>query len=138
MAMFSNHVNQLVASLNSAANSYQQYFLQFVRELAREQGLAAACNRQLAVEKFLEDCAKQVQVQVPLFGDPDSDNCDSGMPKIFSTAAQLAACERAMAPVDADGVLRDVCAPIFALTGDASLLGETVPPPVIIEPIQPP
>jgi hypothetical protein len=135
--MFSNHVNQLVSSVNSAANSYQQYFLQFVRELARVQGLAAACNRQLAVEEFLEDCAKRVAVQVPLLGDPDSDNCDTGPSTFFAPVAQRAACERAMAPVDADGVLRDVCAPIFALTGDASLLGETVPP-VIIEPIQPP
>jgi hypothetical protein len=135
--MFSNHANQLAASVNSAANSYQQYFPQFVRKLARDQGLAAACNRQLAVEKFLEDCATQVEVQVPLLGDPDSDNCDAGPSAFFAPVAQRAACERAMAPVDADGVLRDVCAPIFALTGDASLLGETVPP-VIIEPIQPP
>jgi hypothetical protein len=137
MGMFSNHVNQLVSSVNSAANSYKQYFLQFVHERAREKGLAAACNRQLTVEKFLEDCAKRVAVQVPLLGDPDSDNCDTGPSTFFAPVAQRAACERAMAPVDADGVLRDVCAPIFALTGDASLLGETVPP-VIIEPIQSP
>jgi hypothetical protein len=135
--MFSSHVSQLVASVNRAANSYQQYFPQFVRKLAREQGLAAACNRQLAVEKFLEDCAKLVEVQVPLLGDPNSDNCDTGPSTFFAPVAQRAACERSMAPVDADGVLRDVCAPIFALIGDASLLGETVPP-VIIEPILPP
>jgi hypothetical protein len=135
--MFSSHVKQLVSSVNSAANSYQQYFLQFVRELARKQGLAAACNRQLVVEMFLEDCAKLVGVQVPLLGDPNSDNCDTNPSTSFAPVAQRAACERAMAPVDADGVLRDVCAPIFALTGDASLLGETVPP-IIIEAIQPP
>jgi hypothetical protein len=135
--MFSNHVSQLVSSVNSAANSYQQYFLQFVRELARKQGLAAACNRELAVEMFLENCAKLVGVQVPLLGDPNSDNCDTNQSTFFAPVAQRAACERAMAPVDADGVLRDVCAPIFSLTGDASLLGETVPP-IIIEAIQPP
>jgi hypothetical protein len=135
--MFSNHVSQLVSSVNSAANSYQQYFLQFVRELARKQGLAAACNRELAVEMFLENCAKLVGVQVPLLGDPNSDNCDTNQSTFFAPVAQRAACERAMAPVDADGVLRDVCAPLFSLTGDASLLGETVPP-IIIEAIQPP
>ena len=137
MGMFSDHVNKLAASVNSAANSYQLYFPQFVRKLAREQGLAAACNRQLAIEKFLEDCATQVAVQVPLLGDPDSDNCDTGPSTFFPPVVQRAACERAMAPVDADGVLRDVCAPLVALTVNTSLLGETVPP-VIIEPIQPP
>jgi hypothetical protein len=135
--MFSSHVNQLVSSVNSAANSYQLYFPQFVRKLARDKGLAAACNRQVAVEEFLEDCAKLVGVQVPLSGEPDSDNCDTNPSTLFPPVAQRAACERAMAPVDADGVLRDVCAPFFALTGDASLLGETVPP-IIIEAIQPP
>jgi hypothetical protein len=126
--MFSNHVSQLLASVNSAANSYQQYFPQLVRKLAREQGLAAACNRQLAVEKFLEDCATQVKVQVPLLGDPDSDNCDTGPSTFFPPVVQRAACERAMALVDADAVLRDVCAPLVALTVDAALLGESVLP----------
>jgi hypothetical protein len=133
---FSDHVKQLVLSVNSAANSYKKYLPQFVRELARQQGLAAACDRQSASEKFLEDCAKQVQVQVPLFGDPDNDNCDSGLP-MFSTAAQRAACQRAMAQADLDGIFKDVCTPILALTVDASLLGEAVPQ-VIIEPISPP
>jgi hypothetical protein len=134
MGMFSNHVNQLVSSVNSAANSYKQYFLQFVRERAREQGLAAACNRQLAVEEFLENCANRVAVQVPLLGDPDSDDCDTDPPSTFlAPIVQRAACERAMAPVDVDGVLRDVCAPLVAITVDAALLGQTVlpilPPP---------
>jgi hypothetical protein len=136
MGMFSNHVNQLVSSVNSAANSYQRYFPQFVHEFAREQGLAAACNRQLAVEKFLDDCAKQVAVQVPLLGDPDSDDCDTHSPTLFARVVHRAACERAMAHVDTDATLRDVCAPIVALTADTSLLGDTVTG--TIEPILPP
>jgi hypothetical protein len=134
--MFSNHVKQLVSSVESAANSYKNYFRQFVSELAREQGLAAACDRQSAFQKFLDDCAKQVAVQVPLLGDPDSDDCDTHSSPFFARVAHRAACERAMAQVDTDATLRDVCAPIVALTADNSLLGETVTG--TIEPILPP
>jgi hypothetical protein len=134
---FSSHAHQLVLSVNSAADSYKRYFPQFVRELARQQGLAAACDRQSALQKFLADCAKQVEKQVPLLGDPESDNCDTGT-STFSVVpvAQLAACEKAMAQTDVDAALKDVCAPLFALTGDASLLGETGLP--VMEPIPPP
>jgi hypothetical protein len=125
MAMFSDHVKQLTSSVNNAARSYQQYFPQFVRELARKQGVATACNRQLAVEMFEENCAQLVEVQVPLSGDPGVvplsgdpgtgdpgiDNCEAGQSTFFAPAAQHAACERAMAAIDADGVLRDVCGP---------------------------
>ena len=135
--MFSNHVRQLVSSVNSAASSYTRLFPQFVRE----QGPAAACDRQSfmvqAFQEFLDRCAGQVAVEVPLLGDPDSDDCDTHPSTIsVSHVAHRAACERAMAQVDTDAILRDVCAPIVDSTADASLLGETVSP-VIIEPIQP-
>jgi hypothetical protein len=62
--MFSNHVSQLVLSVNNVASSYKSLFPQFVRK----QGQAAACDRQSfmsqAFQKFLDDCAKQVAVQV--------------------------------------------------------------------------
>src|SRR5262249_13856110 len=71
MGMFSNHMNQLVLSVNNAASSYTRLFPQFVRE----QGPAAACDRQSfmgqAFQTFLDQCAKKVAAQVPLLGDPD-------------------------------------------------------------------
>jgi hypothetical protein len=135
--MFSNHVSQLVLSVNSAASSYARLFPQFVRE----KGQAAACDRQSfmvqAFQEFLDRCARQVAVQVPLLGDPDSDDCDTH-PSTFSVShvAHRAACERAMAQVDTGAILGGVCADIVSLTADTSLLGETVTG--TIEPILPP
>jgi hypothetical protein len=138
--LFRNHVSQLASSVNNAARSYTMgLFPQFVRE----QGQAAACDRQSFMShsfpKFLDECAAKVQVQVPLLGNPESDDCDTDdRASFFRPLAHRAACERAMAQLDISAILGQVCAPadIVALIADTSLLGETVPP-VIIEPLQP-
>jgi hypothetical protein len=145
--LFRNHVRQLVSSVNNAARSYSSVnnaagsYMGLFPQFVREQGRAAACDRQSFMSqsfpRFLDECAAKVQVQVPLLGDPDSDDCDTHPATFFAPVAHRAACERAMAQVDISAILGQVCAPadIVALTADTSLLGETVPP-VIIEPLQ--
>lgn len=110
-ATFTSHITQLTASVSKAAAVYVRSFPQFVQDKGQQLACHPQAFKAQATPEFIERCARAVQRQVPLAGDPNADTCDGGPSGFLDPVVQRQACQKALAAADVDWTLQRVCSP---------------------------